>query len=108
MKLTRRVALAGLAAGLPSVARARIDADAVNTVGESLDEIRAKGRLKVAVYQDFAPFSATRDGALVRPTGVEEDEHRPHEGDDRRCGDGEDATTHGISPSIVVCGRWLR
>ena len=65
MRLTRRVALAGLAAGLPSVARARIYADTVNTVGESLDEIRAKGRLKVAVYQDFAPFSATRDGALV-------------------------------------------
>jgi ABC-type amino acid transport substrate-binding protein len=34
-------------------------------VGESLDEIRAKGRLKVAVYEDFAPFSATRDGRLA-------------------------------------------
>ena len=65
MRLTRRAALAALAASLPGAARARIYADTVNMVGESLDEIRAKGRLKVAVYEDFAPFSAARDGRLA-------------------------------------------
>ena len=65
MRLTRRAALAGLAAFLPGAARARIYADTVNMVGESLDEIRAKGCLKVAVYEDFAPFSAARDGRLA-------------------------------------------
>jgi ABC-type amino acid transport substrate-binding protein len=60
------VALAGLAAfALPGAARARIYADTVSMVGESLDEIRAKGRLKVAVYEDFAPFSSARDGRLA-------------------------------------------
>ena len=50
--------LGGIAAcALSGAAHARIYADTVNTVGESLDEIRAKGRLKVAVYEDFAPFS---------------------------------------------------
>ena len=58
---------AGRARGLalPGAARARIYADTVNMVGESLDEIRAKGRLEVAVYEDFAPFSAARDGRLA-------------------------------------------
>ena len=60
MRITRRAALAAFAALLPGAARARIYADTVNMVGESLDEIRAKGRLKVAVYEDFAPFSAAR------------------------------------------------
>ena len=31
--------------------------DTENTVGESLDEIREKGRIKIAVYEDFRPFS---------------------------------------------------
>ena len=60
--------LAALAAPLP--ARARIYADTVNTVGESLDQIRAKGRLRVGVYADFAPFSA--DGA-AGPQGIDVD-----------------------------------
>jgi len=50
---------------VPGIAQARIYADTVNMVGESLDEIRAKGRLKVAVYEDFAPFSAGDDGRLA-------------------------------------------
>lgn len=59
MKLTRRAALAGLGVlAAPSPAGARIYADTVSTVGESLDGIRAKGRLRVGVYADFAPFSA--------------------------------------------------
>jgi polar amino acid transport system substrate-binding protein len=65
VRFTRRAALGALAAFLPSAARARIYPDAVDRVGESLDEIRAKGRLKVAVYDDFAPFSAARDGRLA-------------------------------------------
>ena len=65
MRLTRRAALGAFAAFLPGAARARIYADTVDMVGESLDEIRAKGRLKVAVYDDFAPFSAARDGELA-------------------------------------------
>ena len=65
MRLTRRAALGAFAAFLPGAARARIYADTVDMVGESLDEIRVKGRLKVAVYDDFAPFSAARDGELA-------------------------------------------
>jgi ABC-type amino acid transport substrate-binding protein len=65
VSLSRRAALAAFAAFLPGAARARIYADTVNMVGESLDEIRGKGRLKVAVYADFAPFSAARDGRLA-------------------------------------------
>ncbi|MFO1046972.1 MAG: hypothetical protein U1E52_03620 [Geminicoccaceae bacterium] len=37
--------------------------DSVSTVGESLEQIR-RGRLKIAVYEDFAPFSAMREGEL--------------------------------------------
>jgi ABC-type amino acid transport substrate-binding protein len=65
VRFTRRAALGAFAALLPGAARARIYSDTVNMVGESLDEIRAKGRLKVAVYEDFAPFSAARDGRLA-------------------------------------------
>ena len=65
MSLGRRAVLAGLALGLPRAASALTTGDSVSTVGESLDQIRAKGRLKIAVYQDFAPFSAMRAGALV-------------------------------------------
>lgn len=65
MRLSRRAALAGALACLPGGARALTQGDTVNPVGETLDEIRAKGRLKVAVYQDFAPFSALVDGKLV-------------------------------------------
>jgi ABC-type amino acid transport substrate-binding protein len=46
-------------------ARARIYGDTVNTVGESLDEIRAKGRIRIAVYADFPPFSFARDGTVL-------------------------------------------
>lgn len=31
--------------------------DTLDTIGESLDEIIAKGRIKIAVYEDYRPFS---------------------------------------------------
>ena len=65
MSVGRRAVLAGLAPGLPRFASALTMGDSVSTVGESLDQIRAKGRLKIAVYEDFAPFSALRDGELM-------------------------------------------
>ncbi len=69
----RRAALAGLAAlGLTPSALAQtantrkpIRPDTENTVGESLDEILAKGRVKVAVYEDYRPFSFVGGGELV-------------------------------------------
>ena len=45
--------------------RKRIYPDAENTVGESLDEILEKGRIKVAVYEDYRPFSFLTDDELV-------------------------------------------
>ncbi|MFZ1430098.1 MAG: transporter substrate-binding domain-containing protein [Geminicoccaceae bacterium] len=69
MRLDRRAALGGLAAlAAPIPAAARIYADTVSTVGESLDEIRAKGRLRVGVYADFAPFSTASSNG---PQGVD-------------------------------------
>jgi ABC-type amino acid transport substrate-binding protein len=68
VRLARRAALAGALACVPGVARALTHGDSVSTVGENLDQIRAKGRLTVAVYQDFAPFSARKDG---QPTGID-------------------------------------
>ena len=65
MSLGRRAVLAGLALGLPRAASALTTGDSVSTVGESLDQIRAKGRLKIAVYEDFAPFSTLRGRELV-------------------------------------------
>ncbi|MEK0084499.1 substrate-binding periplasmic protein [Benzoatithermus flavus] len=57
----RRRLLAGLcglgAFGLARPILARTYADTVNTVGENLDELRAKGRIRIAFYRDFAPFS---------------------------------------------------
>ena len=41
-----------------------ITPDTVNTVGESLDEIMEKGRIKIAVYEDYRPFSFIEEGAL--------------------------------------------
>lgn len=71
MRLTRRAGLLGLAAlAIGPRAQARIYADTVSTVGESLDEIRAKGRLRVGLYEDFAPFSAT---APAGPVGIDVD-----------------------------------
>ena len=68
MRLARRAVLAGALAALPAGVLARTMGDTVSMVGESLDQIRAKGRLKVAVYQDFAPFSALVDG---KPAGID-------------------------------------
>ena len=69
VKLGRRATLAGLAAFVgPLPAQARIYADTVNTVGESLDQIRAKGRLRIGVYADFAPFSAA---SASGPQGID-------------------------------------
>lgn len=64
--LTRRRLLSGLAvaaaaplglAGRPSLAR-------------PLDDVAARGRLRVAVYRDFPPFSFRKDGVL---TGIDVD-----------------------------------
>lgn len=69
MRLDRRRALAGLVAlAAPLPAGARGYGDTLSTVGESLDQIRAKGRLRVGVYADFAPFSAAGAGG---PRGID-------------------------------------
>ena len=73
MGMNRRMALSGLAAlGLTPGALAQtanpkkpIYPDTKNTVGESLEEIREKGRIKIAVYEDFRPFSFVEDGELI-------------------------------------------
>jgi ABC-type amino acid transport substrate-binding protein len=64
VSLTRRALLLG---GLAAVAAGRAAAartlgDTVNTVGHSLDELRAKGSLRVAFYTDFFPFSYEAEG----------------------------------------------
>jgi ABC-type amino acid transport substrate-binding protein len=64
--MQRRRVLAGMgglaAAGLARPVRARLYADTVNTIGETLDEVRAKGRIRIAFYRDFRPFSYEEDG----------------------------------------------
>lgn len=73
LKISRRAFLAGLAAlGVASPAFAQtanprkpIYPDTKNTIGENLEEILAKGRIKVAVYEDFRPFSYLHGGKLV-------------------------------------------
>jgi ABC-type amino acid transport substrate-binding protein len=73
IEMKRRMALAGLAAlglmpgALAQTANPRkpIYPDTKNTVGESLEEIREKGRIKIAVYEDFRPFSFIEDGELI-------------------------------------------
>lgn len=61
MTLPRRRLLAGLgglaAAGLPALARGRTYSDTVNTIGQTLDEIRAAGSVRIAFYRDYRPFS---------------------------------------------------
>ena len=39
--------------------------DTRNTVGESLEEIRKRGRIKIAVYEDYRPFSYLDGDELV-------------------------------------------
>jgi len=69
VKLGRRATLVGLATFIaPLPTQARIYADTVNTVGESLDQIRAKSRLRIGVYADFAPFSAA---SASGPQGID-------------------------------------
>lgn len=68
-------ALASLGLGPASFAqtpntRKRIYADTENTVGESLEEIQEKGRIKIAVYEDYRPFSFVENGKL---TGIDVD-----------------------------------
>ncbi len=77
--VSRRAALLGLAAlgcsppapGVPAAlaqtanTRKRIYPDTENTVGETLDEILEKGRIKVAVYEDYRPFSFLEGDELV-------------------------------------------
>lgn len=70
--IDRRTTLLGLAAlGLAPSALAQtpstkkpIYPDTRDTVGESLEEIREKGRIKIAVYEDFSPFSFVESGDL--------------------------------------------
>ncbi|MGI9434650.1 MAG: transporter substrate-binding domain-containing protein, partial [Geminicoccaceae bacterium] len=70
--IKRRAVILGLASlgivpgALAQTANTRkpITPDTINTVGESLDEIIEKGRIKVAVYQDYRPFSFLVDGQL--------------------------------------------
>ena len=71
MRLTRRTGLAGLAAlAVSPWAQAGIHADAVSPLGQSPDELRAGGRLRVGLYKDFAPFStASSEG----PVGIDID-----------------------------------
>ena len=58
MRPDRRGLLVGLAAAvLAQPARARSYGDTVSSVGENLDTIRAKGRIRIAFYRDFAPFA---------------------------------------------------
>ena len=69
----RTVVLAGLAAlgfapgGYAQTANPRkpIYPDTKNTVGESLEEIQEKGRIKIAVYEDFRPFAFVDGDRLV-------------------------------------------
>lgn len=76
--IDRRAALLGFAGlGLVSVARAQtanprkpIVPDTADTVGESLDEIVAKGRIKIAVYENYRPFSFM-DGDRLRGIDVD-------------------------------------
>jgi ABC-type amino acid transport substrate-binding protein len=69
VSVSRRVVLAllgGLAgAGLGRAAWPRSYHDTVSTVGRNLDELRKDGRIRIAVYADFAPFSYRRDGKLA-------------------------------------------
>lgn len=69
MSLPRRAALAALAgvAGLAlgRAAWARSYHDTVSTVGRNLDELRQDGRIRIAVYADFAPFSSGSGSALA-------------------------------------------
>lgn len=61
--LTRRRLLTGLAAAPLTVALGPAAA-------RPLDDVAARGRLRVAVYRDFPPFSFRRDGQL---TGIDVD-----------------------------------
>lgn len=71
MTLDRRGLMAGLAAGLVAPAAfARTYGDAVNTIGENLDQIRAKGRIRIAFYRDFFPYAYEAGG---RWTGIDVD-----------------------------------
>jgi ABC-type amino acid transport substrate-binding protein len=64
-----RAGLGGLAAaGLARPVPARIYADTVSTIGETLDEVRAKGRIRIAFYRDYRPFSYEEEG---RWTGID-------------------------------------
>jgi ABC-type amino acid transport substrate-binding protein len=64
-----RAGLGGLAAaGLAAPALARTYHDTVSTIGETLDEVRARGRIRIAFYRDHRPFSYDEGG---RWTGID-------------------------------------
>lgn len=76
--MNRRAALLGLASlgivpgAVAQTANTRkpIIPDTIDTVGETLDEIMAKGRIKVAVYEDYRPFSFL-DGDELRGIDID-------------------------------------
>ncbi|MDR6772511.1 transporter substrate-binding domain-containing protein [Azospirillum sp. BE72] len=55
--VTRRCFLSGLAASVAALPR--------GASARPLDEVMERGRLRVAVYRDFRPFSFQQDGTLV-------------------------------------------
>jgi ABC-type amino acid transport substrate-binding protein len=69
VSLARRAALLALGAAGAGVLRraawARTYHDTVSTVGRNLDELRRDGRIRIAVYADFAPFSSVQGSALI-------------------------------------------
>ena len=67
--------MAGLGLTLPVIAQTPnpkkpIYPDTINTVGESLDEIIEKGRIKIAVYENYRPFSYL-DGDVLKGIDIE-------------------------------------
>lgn len=63
--VTRRRFLSGLAASCASVGIASALGVPRSAAARPLDEVMERGRLRVAVYRDFPPFSFQRDGKLV-------------------------------------------
>ena len=63
--VTRRRFLSGLAATGAAIGASVGSAVPRNASARPLDEVMERGRLRVAVYRDFRPFSFQRDGTLV-------------------------------------------
>ncbi|WP_148219472.1 transporter substrate-binding domain-containing protein [Azospirillum sp. B510] len=63
--ISRRRFLSGLAASCAAGAMASTLTVPTASSARPLDEVMERGRLRVAVYRDFPPFSFQRDGRLV-------------------------------------------